>query len=86
MHSERVSVGFRLSVALCDDKGYVIHINIYAEKDIARCMHGEEGDAVTVVKNLLKDARALNKGYLLKMSTQNLTLQTIYSHKKNLPK
>ena len=48
---------------LCDDNGFVIHINIYAGKDFD--LHGEEGDghAVTVVKNLLKDARAFNKGY-----------------------
>ena len=48
---------------LCDDNGYVLHVDIYAGKDID--MHGEEGDghAVTVVKKLLKESRVLNKGF-----------------------
>ena len=48
---------------LCDDNGYVMHIDIYAGKDIE--MHGDDGDgqAVRVVKRLLKESRLLNKGY-----------------------
>ena len=48
---------------LCDDNGFVIHINLYAGKDIE--LHGEEGDgqAVTVVKNLLHEASLYNRGH-----------------------
>ena len=48
---------------LCDDNGFVIHIEIYAGKDFD--VHDDEGDgqAVAVVKRLMADGQVLNKGF-----------------------
>ena len=54
---------------LCDDNGFVMHVEIYAGKDID--LHQDEGDgqAVAVVKRLLSEACVLNKGF--KIYTDN---------------
>ena len=54
---------------LCDDNGFILHIEIYAGKDIDLHDDGGDGQAVAVVKRLLKEARVLNKGY--KIYTDN---------------
>ena len=84
---------------LCDDNGFVMHVEIYADKDID--LHQDEGDgqAVAVVKRLLSEACVLNKGfkiytdnfyikpaladYLLEKKT--MLIGTVCANTKNIP-
>lgn len=48
---------------LCDSNGYVIHVKLYAGKDLDISM--EDGQAIGVVKYLLQESRLLQRGFHL---------------------
>ena len=48
---------------LCDDNGYVYHIEIYAGKELD--VHHDEGHAFGVLDRLLTESSVYNKGYHL---------------------